>query len=311
MFRLIALAILAFILYALIFFKIDYKSTLIALGRVDLTSWLLILGLSFGNYFLRYFRWSRTIAIMSVEVPFKIHFPIYLAGFAMTVTPGKAGEWLRAVFLKPFGVGYGVSTWVFLYEHVLDLFVITIFASLILVNFPTYIPWVAILVLGMFLAVVFLRTKHIRQLIIDFVEGAGWKRALAALQKIDLQLLKAEPIFSMKSLAFGAGLGVTAWGLEVIGLTLVLGIMDFSQPLINVAGIYGAAMLFGALSFVPGGVGTAEAVMIIGLTALGCDMSTAVAATLICRASTLWFAVVTGAVSLVVLSVMGYRTKKI
>ena len=53
-------------------------------------------------------------------------------------------------------------------------------------------------------------------------------------------------------------------------------------------------MLSGALSFLPGGLGGAEAAMIALLVAGGTVVGTAVLATLICRAVTLWFAVVLG-----------------
>ena len=62
--------------------------------------------------------------------------------------------------------------------------------------------------------------------------------------------------------------------------------------------VYAFAMLVGGLSFLPGGLGSSEAVM-IGLLALhGFPEPAAVTATLICRLATLWFAVALGAVFL-------------
>ena len=57
-------------------------------------------------------------------------------------------------------------------------------------------------------------------------------------------------------------------------------------------------MLVGGLSFLPGGLGSSEAVMITLLAVNGLPHSAAITATLICRLATLWFAVALGALFL-------------
>jgi len=59
-------------------------------------------------------------------------------------------------------------------------------------------------------------------------------------------------------------------------------------------GIYSVSVLAGALSFIPGGLGSTEAVMVLLLTLVGVNTPAAIAATLICRLATLWFAVIIG-----------------
>jgi uncharacterized protein (TIRG00374 family) len=59
------------------------------------------------------------------------------------------------------------------------------------------------------------------------------------------------------------------------------------------------SMLAGALSFLPGGLGGAEAVM-VSLLVLKCmSMPAAIAATVFIRLATLWFAVLIGLVALI------------
>jgi len=53
-------------------------------------------------------------------------------------------------------------------------------------------------------------------------------------------------------------------------------------------------MLAGAVSFMPGGLGGAEAAMTALLVTSNVDMPQAVAATVIIRLATLWFAVLLG-----------------
>jgi uncharacterized protein (TIRG00374 family) len=69
-------------------------------------------------------------------------------------------------------------------------------------------------------------------------------------------------------------------------------------PLATAVFIYAFAMLIGGISFLPGGLGSSEAVMIGLLVMNGFPEAAAVTATLICRLATLWFAVGLGAIFL-------------
>jgi uncharacterized protein (TIRG00374 family) len=57
-------------------------------------------------------------------------------------------------------------------------------------------------------------------------------------------------------------------------------------------------MLVGAISFLPGGLGGTEATMIALLVAHGLPLPESVAATLVVRLATLWFAIVLGLAAL-------------
>ncbi len=59
-------------------------------------------------------------------------------------------------------------------------------------------------------------------------------------------------------------------------------------------GIYAVSLLAGAVSFIPGGIGSTELVMGLLLSKLGADNTVFMTAPLISRLSTLWFAVIVG-----------------
>ena len=82
---------------------------------VQIGPWVLLglLGLSLVNYLLRFFRWGRYLALLGTPVPWRINLDIYFAGFALTTSPGKLGETLRSVLLKPHGVPAAESLAVF------------------------------------------------------------------------------------------------------------------------------------------------------------------------------------------------------
>ena len=58
---------------------------------------------------------------MGHSVPVLRNLEIYLAAFALTLTPGKAGETVRSVYLYPYGVSYPKSIGAFIAERLLDL----------------------------------------------------------------------------------------------------------------------------------------------------------------------------------------------
>src|SRR5690554_5882944 len=103
--------VLAFVDYALVpVFMGESQESLLALKRIDLLAWAILLGLSFVNYTLRFFRWVYLVKLVgNVSIPIGKHFLIYLSGFALTATPGKIGEAFRGVYMKPFGVNWTQS----------------------------------------------------------------------------------------------------------------------------------------------------------------------------------------------------------
>jgi uncharacterized protein (TIRG00374 family) len=83
-------------------------------------------------------------------------------------------------------------------------------------------------------------------------------------------------------------------GCTSAGLALKSRLEFLYASVLLAVGIYSISVLAGALSFIPSGLGSTEAVMVLLLTLVGADTPTAVAATLICRLAILWFAVVIG-----------------
>jgi uncharacterized protein (TIRG00374 family) len=93
-------------------------------------------------------------------------------------------------------------------------------------------------------------------------------------------------------------LGLCAWGAEAGAFWVLLQAMQSPQSLVTAVSVYAFAMLAGAVSFMPGGLGGSEATMVLLLTVCQVPLPTAVSATLVIRVATLWFAVFLGIVAL-------------
>ncbi|HEY0202159.1 MAG TPA: lysylphosphatidylglycerol synthase transmembrane domain-containing protein [Burkholderiaceae bacterium] len=302
---LIISACLSAALYLAFIVATDSARIWATMGRLGWLGWGMVLALSLFNYGLRFLRWEACLRRLSaVRIERWLHWLYYLAGFAFTTTPGKAGEALRGVFLKQHGLDYRASLAAFLYERVLDLAAVVAMAALAAQAFPryTFVLWLtlAAVAAGLWLLLSGTLTARLRWLQ-DRLGG----RVSALAGKLVALLGDAATVLAWRPLLGGLVVGLVAWGAEGLGLYYALHALGASVSLPLTLGVYALSMLVGALSFVPGGLGTAEATMVLCLTSLGCPLPTALTATLICRAATLWFAVVLGLLACLGISLRG------
>lgn len=90
---------------------------------------------------------------------------------------------------------------------------------------------------------------------------------------------------------FALGASVAGWFAEALALYWLLQALGSGLGLAQVVFAFTFAMLLGALSMLPGGLGATEAGLAAVLMAFNVDTATAVVATAVIRATTLWFAV--------------------
>lgn len=288
--------VLAVALYFLLIAGTDPDEVLQAMGRMHAGWWLPILALSLFNYGLRFARWHYYLLRLGQQVRGRDNLAIYLAGFSLTTTPGKAGEAVRSIYLARLGVDYSQSLAAFFSERFLDLVAIAALATLVLIDFPGYAAWAAVPLSLCAVALVLAQRPHLLTRMLPRrrrVEGPprvvrklleAWRAALA--------------LFRTRPLCVGLALGLLAWGAEGVGLYLVSVALGEPLSLPLAVGIYAASMLVGALSFIPGGLGSTEASMGVLLAMAGMPPAMAVAATVITRVATLWFAVALGLAAL-------------
>ncbi|HCK81558.1 MAG TPA: lysylphosphatidylglycerol synthase transmembrane domain-containing protein [Candidatus Competibacter sp.] len=280
----------------------DRHAVLAAFGRLHPATVLGIFLLSLLNYLLRFWRWHCYIAVLGHRLPRWRHLLYYLAGFTLTVTPGKAGEAVRSLYLFPCGVPYSQSLAALLVERLLDVLAMGLLALLILLVRPDY-AWPVIGAWGLALGLIGLVTRPgLPERLQAWRRGHRFSHHVGRLGR----LFGATAVLLRPGLLlFGLALGVLGWGLE--GLAVYWSAREMGVPVTLAAaiGVYAIAVLAGALSFLPGGLGGTEMVMGGLLIAFGADGATAVAITLLCRLATLWFAVALGGVAVAVLGLSG------
>ena len=283
-------------IYIAAMFYGDFDATKQAMGQVGLHGWIIILSLSLGNYFLRFIRWQWYLSCLGrYNVPFWRHLAYYLCGFALSTTPGKAGETIRSLYLKHHGVGFAKTFSVFFVERFQDLLTIVLISISAAFLFEGYRPVLIIAGLLVVLCLPILHSKIVLQFLLKFSQKFPSK--LENLTQRFVELLESSAVLlKNRELVGGILLGLLAWLLEAVGFWYLLGLLGQDTSLLMATSIYGIAVLIGALSFLPGGLGSTEAVMGLLLISVGVTEPVAIAATLICRIATLWFAVIIGLV---------------
>jgi glycosyltransferase 2 family protein len=269
-----------------------------ALGGVGV---VVVLALSVGNYLLRFWRWDWYLTQQGGHIPPGRHFLYYIAGFALTVTPGKAGEAVRSLYLKQHGVPYSQSLALLFVERLLDFAAILLLAGTYMLSLPEYRPLAIAalaLILGMLIAVGSGRVTALMRMLATRLPArrSGLCRHLADLFESSRLMLRPGKLF------LGLAIGLVAWGLEGYGLVILAHAVDIDVSISEGIAVYSSAILAGALAFfLPGGVGGAELVMTALFVHGGAPWSSSLVATVMCRVATLWFAVVLGLAAMVIL----------
>ncbi|ROM72373.1 hypothetical protein BK654_27365 [Pseudomonas brassicacearum] len=257
-----------------------------------------IVALVLLGYGLRFWRWQVYLNALGHSLPCWPSLKIYLAGFALTTTPGKAGEALRGVLLRRCNVPYAHSFAALLSERLSDLLAMVVLALLGLSVHPQWLP--LIITSLVLLACGVLLVAH-PALVGSIERRIDRERSwISRWLHYVIQVLHQTRNCHTPRRQIGATLlSLMAWGLEVLAFYWILKAMEADVSLASAMFIYAVSMLAGALSFMPGGLGSTEAVMVAMLASGGVAMSSAVAATVLLRLVTLWLAVGLGAAILI------------
>lgn len=291
---LLTAAAIATVVYVAVTAAIDTEQLKKGLGQLGLGGCAAVLGLSLLNYILRFVRWHLYLRQIGHSVPVPQHLLYYLSGFAFTVSPAKAGEVFRSVYLREHGVSYAQSIGALFVERLLDLLAMVLLAALIIADHAEYRFLLGIVLLVLVGLIVVICQQGLPQLLhTRFTDRrsriSSFFLGLAHLLETSRQLLRPAVM------AFAAVCGVAAWLAQGFALYFVAHAFDIPIGAAAAVGTYAIAVLAGNAAIVlPGGVGGTEIVMSALLLSYGATLGTAILATLVCSLATLWFAVVVG-----------------
>jgi uncharacterized membrane protein YbhN (UPF0104 family) len=262
----------------------DWKAFGAAVSALPGLLWVQVVALALLSYLLRFARWHHFTVALGHKIPVLRNLEIYLGAFALTLTPGKAGETIRSVYLYPHGVSYPQSIGAFISERVLDLIAVGAIASMAMTFFTDQRSIIIVVVGGVTALLLLLHSRLIGLVLRRFesvpIVGQGAKTITTVYQ-----------LLSGRHLFLATILSLLAWMAQGISLYLIVCALGYELPLNFVAAIYCLSILAGAASFIPGGLGATEAAIVLLLSNAGVGQIEAIAASIVCRGSTLFLAI--------------------
>lgn len=253
------------------------------------------------SYITRYWRWHWLLSRAGYRMPVGTGLLAYIAGFAFAATPGTVGELARIRYMVPMGIPAHRVISGFVYERVFDLLAVLLLASLAATQFGIFgIATLFVVLVTAFVvmlakypgwllrAAVFFRRRQYRR-VSKMTRALG--KGLAGLS------IWAKPLDMVVSL----GISVLAWGLMSIAFVWMLDQLAVDTPLVIALAIFPLAILAGAASMLPGGIGSSEATVVALLVVQQVPLTVATVAAIGIRLGTLWFAMLLGLAALIFL----------
>jgi glycosyltransferase 2 family protein len=290
--RSISLAIVVMVvLYVGMAILADLKSFVAVVSVLPGALWAQVVGLSVLSYLLRFARWHYFIGVMGRKVPLVRNLEIYLAAFALTLTPGKTGETVRSVYLHPYGVSYPRSIGAFFSERLLDLIAVSALATFAVSMLPEHQSWLLAEFVGVLVVIILLRSR-----LNTLIEKLAARSAV-----LDNATKVAETVrflLSGRQIAVALPLSLMAWMVQGVSLYLIVQALGYELGASTVVAVYCMSILAGAASFIPGGLGATEAAIVFLLSVIGVSQTDAITASLVSRSLTLWLAVGIGVLAM-------------
>ncbi len=258
------------------------------------------LGLALVNYGLRFVRWQLYLKRQQVSVPARSSVLVFGAGLSLSITPAKLGELVKAYLLREMhDVPVPKTAPIVVAERVTDLIALLALAVIGVAAFGVDATLVVIAGALIGLGLVLLAWPRPTRALIDLATGPGALRRLRVPLHETFDGLVA--LCRPATLAVATLIAIPSWGCECVGFALICNAFPGAHVDLGLAMvIYAGTTIAGALSFLPGGLGVTEGAMTVALVegAAHFDRAAAVAATLLTRLATLWFAVLLGVVFL-------------
>jgi len=276
-------------LYAIVLFLADFnliQEKILNFNLFYLPIILFFVTLSFAPLFIR---WQLLLKNSNIHIPLKNSFLIFLSGGALSITPGQIGDLLKSQILKKnFNVPRTETTAIILSEKIYDL-TAAISASIIgiiILDIDIRLTLFAISILGIIFFLIYYKPAF--QLVVQQIKKLKFISKYADNISDSYNTLQKSTSVKIASICFP--LSIIYW--LIISIAVYYTFLAFDVNLLNyldILFIYVTSVLFGAISFVPGGIGITEGSIVGLLTLNGIDISTALIVSVMARIMTLWY----------------------
>lgn len=299
--RILAGVVFGVLVYAGLLIWSDAETLARHLRSFPIQAFGVALGLTGLNYLTRFAKWEWYLRGLGHRVPLGESANIFVAGMVMSVTPGKVGEVIKSLLLRESrDIPAARTAPIVVAERVTDLLGMAMMAGIGVASFEFGRAAFALTVVVLAVAVFLLNQREWMTWAIEGLEG------VPVVGRFQPKLAEAYDslarLVSWRILVGTTLLSALAWSFEGVALWWLIGAVEGAETTLLLAFfIYAMATILGSVSFLPGGLGVTEGVMVLALLRFGVMevRSQAVLVTYLIRFATLWFGVFLGLLALV------------
>lgn len=281
----VALLAVSLALFWLLFRTVDVGKVATAVSNANLPLLVAALALTFAGLSLRTARWG-VIVREKQPVSWRDLYVIQCSGMAVShFSPGKVLEAAKVLPLKALGVTYSYSILSIFWERVMDIAVLFAFALLAFPLLDPNIRYALVAVMAIVALTAIASFRHLDKLV----------RLASKLPVIGKSAAKLEVHnFKKRTLAAAFLLTLLAWMLDAAGAWLAFKAMGMQMDFIFLTTAFLGSILAGIVTFLPGGLGSTEAIMLFLLTPSGYAAEMLLGGVLVARAFTLGLSAIVG-----------------
>ena len=257
--------------------------------------------ISLLSYSIRFYRWSWLLARAGDSTPAGKGFLAYLSGFALTATPGKIGELLRIRYYSHMGVRHQRIISAFIYERAFDLIAVLMIALLAAFQLGAYLSISVFVICILVLVILLAKNPSWLGFIAANLRAHRFRKLSRLVKALRDGLHGIHLWINPVDISISLATGLTAWLLTAYVFVWLLSSLGVDIPTLYAIAIYPIAMLVGAASMLPGGIGTTEAAIVALLVALETPVTIATVAAIGIRIASMWFSIVCGLAAMLIL----------
>ena len=253
----------------------------------------LILMIQFLALVIKGLRQKKLLDDINVRLTFKENLRIYFAGISLVSTPLGLGQAIKSQIIKEkYGISRSKTLPIIILERFFDLVAITlivVFTIMLFFNVQSIIIASLSSFILIFAYVLLLKGN------LNYISRLFSKiRILKKILPSDEIYESLHTSLKSKQMIISIGLSVIIWMIDAFAVYLVFLSFDLNFNFIQSTQYYLTSLVYGSISFLPGGVGLTEGSLITQLMQSDLDLSLSSAVTLFVRSATIWFATIIG-----------------
>lgn len=289
----LVIIILIMVFYVSLTIISDIEKTADHFSKIKFEIIPLILGVQFLSLILRGIRQKKLLDEINVRLSFKENLKIYFAGISFISTPLGLGQVVKSQLIKELhGISRSKTLPVIILERFFDIFAITLLVIFTIIQFFSIQSAAIVLISLVIISIAY---------VILMKGNLGYITKKISKISFLKKMLPSDEIYESlhTSLKFNKmisslGLSLVIWSIDAVGVYLAFLSFNIDINFIQSIQYYLTSLVYGTISFLPGGVGLTEGSLIAQLMTNGFDFSFASSMTVFIRLTTIWFATILG-----------------